>query len=267
MSKNLNSLPDFFNFESFNLYHSDFIGLPVWVYPVFIFIVVEIMENFNSRYRHQKVLKLKKYVVPLYVVSLLSIFYYAFLEPSCFLSQAYDGSDKYRFIAWFCYPKNVGWGWTIFCTIAIIHVVYCMISVLLQILHDWTGKDDVRIGHFWQSGRTFWLVCTLFWVIPYYLQLPGLSDALVYSLFVVMILYLVLPCIVLPRYGVKLPVAILQSLVFTVSMLIIMSIGVESVRVTYALVLPIFILFGRARSYSTKKFADKADEVSVDESK
>lgn len=243
--------------EIFGALHDNPLGISPLFMVIFIFLAVEAMEFFSSEVRHKGKTHLYGLTVGLYAVSLLAIAYYGFMDPDA-IDRYFnpDGSidvAKSYYLAWFCYPRIVGWGWTIFGVAALIHVVYCMLSVTLQFVRELMEKAGCEDSSDWRGGVWIWLIGSLCWAVAYFFNKQELAAWIIIVYLIVNVLYAVCSIAFYIVKGRKPLYTICAGVLFYVGMLYTMILAFECVRVTYAIVLPLLLLFNRARSYKVEK--------------
>lgn len=253
-----------------NLSHSNPLGISPLIQLIIIFVLVEVMEFFNSRIRHAGQVQYYPIIYVLFFLSLLAMRYYCFQDglPKIEIWNEMTGDPVMRNnIGWFCDHKEVGWGWAIFGVLATIHVVYCMLCALLQIMMNISKRAGIKHYHEWRYGTGLWI----FGIIIY-----GIFNLMLYNYVVAawIIVFYILAVIAFSIYKFVADVkqahqpwwSLLMGVIFFWSMTITMMMAIECMRAAVVALVAILAIFIRAKAKKYKApGAEKSAETELAE--
>ena len=139
--------------ELLDLHHSNPIGIKPLALLIFIFIVAAVMEFVNFKIRRRGKSNYYPILYSLFGVSLLSIFYYCFMDDLPLAKMVDSYADK-PCIGWFCHPEAVGgWGLAILGLVALVLVVYWMICAVMQVTAQMSVHAGLSEGKKWKEWK------------------------------------------------------------------------------------------------------------------
>lgn len=133
---NLHELPGLMGLQ-----HNNPLGFPLWLQLVIILVLTELMGVVNWRVRHKGESQYYPLLYTLLALTLLACGYYCF---QCTFPEykVWPDLDPRPFIGWFCMPSIVGWPLAIAMLVLLSHVIYCIISAVMQT----TAQINVEAG-------------------------------------------------------------------------------------------------------------------------
>lgn len=143
----ISNIPDLIN-----LHHGNPLGFSLVAQLIFIFLIVETMACFNYFIRRRGRSEFYPILYSLLAVALLSIYYYCF-QADMPVIQVTGSNIAKPCIGWFCQHSQVGWGWTIVSLILLTHVIYSLMSAVMQVAAQLTVEANLTEGKKWKEWK------------------------------------------------------------------------------------------------------------------
>lgn len=250
--------------------HGNLLGVSPLIQVLFIFVVVEVMGFFNHRIRHTGKVQYYPVLYVLFVVATLAMRYYCFQDglPQMEIWNEETGVRVLRDnIGWFCDHSYVGWGWAIVGILATVHVVYCMLCALFQIMMNISKRAGIKHYHEWHFGACIWIFgIILYGVVNLMVINYRLAAWVLLFYFIAVIGFSIYKFIVDVKQAHQVGWSLLMAYVFYVSMGVLMVVAIECMSKSIVALVVILAIFISARA---KKFkapgATKSTETELAE--
>ena len=241
------------------LQHDNPLGLPLWLQLVIIFVLTETMGFVNWRVRHKGESQYYPLLYTLLGVTLLACGYYCF---QCIFPEykIWPEIDPRPFIGWFCMPNIVGWPLALVLLVLLTHVIYCIISALMQTVAQLNVEASFTEGKPWKE----WKICVFIMIIGALLATVALFASYTVSSWLLIVgevaiaLFVVYKIIADTVRSRKFGWSLLTGLVFFAGITICYMLTLECLRgcVAFIVLLAAFLTQAKAR----KKKAYKEDQ-------
>ena len=240
----ITNLPDLLD-----VHIDNFLGIPWLAQLIFIFVVIAVMEFFNYKIRHCGKSQYYPILYSLLAVSLLSIYYYCFQNglPEVAMIKYLVAKPC---IGWFCYHSQVGWVLAILGILALIFVIYVLLTAIMQTLAQMSVDGGMIEGKPWKEYKVGLflafagiVVCGLTYFIG---AIPNAWALLIFA--IVITLFVLIKIIMdIVRYK-KVCWAIAVGLVFYIGILAAIMLSVECMRGASIVFVALLALFSRAKA-------------------
>ena len=250
---NLHELPGLMGLQ-----HNNPFGFPLWLQLAIIFVLVEAMGIVYWRVSRKGDSQLYPLLYTMLGITLVACGYYCF-QNNFPEYKVWPELDARPFIGWFCMPSIVGWPLALLMLLLLSHVIYCIISTIMQTMAQLNVEEhftENKPWKEWKAGVFIMVIGALLTTVALFASYTTSSYLLIVGeiAIILFVIYKIIADTVRSR---KFGWSLLTGLIFLLGIEVCYMLTLECLRgcVVFVVILTAFLSQAKAR----KKKAYKED--------
>lgn len=247
----INNIPDLLH-----LHHNNPLGIPPLALILAILVLTAVMSYFNFQIRHRGKLQLYPVLYALFPISLVVVYYYCFIDLAQLPSVSYAFADTAGpALGWFCSPAEVGWPLAVVGGLALVFVIYNLLSATMQINAEMTRTAEMDTDKKWKEWKMYnglGLFCATVACIFYYVK-PSLSGIILQVSMVLLLVALVVKIVSDARSCHNVWKALAIGVTYCLGFMAVLMLCIESLFAFPVLILFLMYIFSMAKAKKKTK--------------